>query len=249
MTLPVANLVRPALLNGVQNGRIDAALLYDTPGEDGGPTVRLVRPAARAWRALTAAARTAGHTLKASGPADSYRPYEVQERIFRQRYTTTPLAGRPSRVWNGVTWWQKPGTAAAAVPGTSNHGWGLAVDVGVELDGDAGTESIDPAAVAWLVANTATFGFSAELQSEPWHWRYVTGDHIPAAVLDYEQGGVFMALTDAQQAELFAMVKAMFGGNFKAPGGDLTWLAEQIDKGIARNLDEIATAVADKLNP
>lgn len=62
--------------------------------------------------------------------------------------------------------------------------------------------------------------------------------------------GEFMAaLTDDQQVEMFAMVKAMFGGNYDAPGGDLTFLAEQIDKGIVRNLDKIATAVAEKVNP
>src|SRR5690606_18036616 len=54
---------------------------------------------------------------------------ETQERIFRERYR----AGAHSpfgdyRRWQGQTWGRVTG-AAAAVPGTSNHGNGLAVDV------------------------------------------------------------------------------------------------------------------------
>jgi hypothetical protein len=186
VTLPIASLVKPATLTGQSNGQLDPAILTTIDGQADGPDVRLVKPAARAWTAMCAAAKKAGHVLKASGPFDSYRPYEVQEKIFRARYTTTYLAGRPYRMWNGQRWYQRPGTAAAAVPGTSNHGWALAVDIGVELDGDAGTESIDPATVDWLVDHAHEFGFSAELQSEPWHWRYVTGDRIPVAVLAYD---------------------------------------------------------------
>jgi hypothetical protein len=158
-----------------------------TPGLAGGPVVFLVAPAARAWRALAAAALAAGHTLKLSGQASGYRTYAQQLRLFEQRFTTTPIAGRPTRRWNGRTWYLRPGMALAAVPGTSNHGRGLAVDIGEERDGDAGTESIDQGTVAWLVANADRFGFSAEVQSEPWHWRYFAGDHIPAAVLAYEE--------------------------------------------------------------
>ena len=153
--------------------------------------MRLVEPAARAWRALTDAALAAGHTLKATSLFDSYRPFDVQEHIFRQRYTRNLLRGRPSRVWQGKRWFQRPGTAVAAAPGTSNHGFGLAVDTGEEIDGDAGTESIDRATLEWLIANEFQFGFSHELQSEAWHIRYCSGDQIPAAVLAYE-GGVDM---------------------------------------------------------
>lgn len=187
MALPVAPVRRPSVLNGTQNGRLPAAILVSTPGLAGGPTVRLVAPAARAWRALTAAAQKAGYTLKATSAVDSYRPYDVQERIFRQRFTTTPT-GRTSRYWQGRTWYLKPGYALAAVPGTSNHGWGLAVDTGEELDGDPGTESLSRRTLNWLIANAGAYGWSWEVQSEPWHIRYVAGDNIPAAVLAYERG-------------------------------------------------------------
>ena len=182
MTFPVKAIARPAVLAGQRNGRLDTRILIVIPGQEGGPTVRLVEPAATAWRALCAAAKAAGHVLKASGPADSYRPYDVQERIFRQRYTTTYLPGRPSRMWNGQRWFQKPGTAAAAVPGSSNHGDAIAVDTGVERDGDPSAESIDEAPLAWLLDHADEFGWSWELQSEPWHLHYFAGDVIPPAV-------------------------------------------------------------------
>lgn len=79
--------------------------------------------AAKAWdRAVTAY----GKTVLLSG---AWRSYETQERIFRERYR----AGARSpfgdyRRWQGQTWGRVTG-AAAAVPGTSNHGGGVAVDV------------------------------------------------------------------------------------------------------------------------
>jgi hypothetical protein len=186
MAFPVATFNRSALLLGETNGELDPGILESTPGQAGGPTVTLVRPAARAWRALCAAALKAGHTLKASGAASSYRTYAEQERLFRQRFTTSPVSGTV-RLWNGVRWYLRPGVALAAVPGTSNHGWGSAVDTGEERDGDSGTESIDAGTLAWLVDNEGRFGFSHEVQSEPWHIRYNAGDRIPNAVLLYEQ--------------------------------------------------------------
>jgi hypothetical protein len=202
MALPVEPVIRPAALAGQQNGRFDDDVLVDVPGLAGGPTVRLVAPAARAWRALTAAGRQAGHTLKAVGPHDSYRPFATQERIFLERYTTDPLPGRHTKQFRGKTFFQKPGTNVAAVPGNSNHGLGLAVDTGIEVDGDPRAERIDQVTVDWLVANERRFGFSHELQSEPWHIRYFAGDDVPDAVLELERSGLTaleddMPLSDA----------------------------------------------------
>jgi hypothetical protein len=149
-----------------------------------------VSPAARAWRALCAAAAAAGHVLKATSYGDSYRWYDLQYEIFHKRYSTSPVDGYiATRTCGGVLYYQRPGTAMAACPGTSNHGWGLAVDTGEEIDHDAGTESLDAETLAWLVVNARRFGFWWEVQSEPWHIRYCTGDAIPAAVLAFEQGG------------------------------------------------------------
>lgn len=184
--LPIKAVKKPACLAGLTNGKLPSSVLVDIPGIDGGPTVRLVEPAARAWNAMAQTALGDGIVLKATSTMDSFRPYAVQERIFRQRYSTSPTGGKGRRTWNDVVWYQRPLTAAAAVPGTSNHGWALAVDTGTERDGDPGTESIDDRTLDWLLANADRFGFSWELPSEPWHLRYYTGDNIPAAVLEFE---------------------------------------------------------------
>jgi hypothetical protein len=198
MPFPVRDVVKPAAIRGRQNGKLPTDLLGVVAGLAGGPTVRLVDPARRAWRALSAAATQAGHTLKATSTNDSYRPYAVQERIFRERYTNTPN-GTPAKHWQGKKWFLKPDFAAAAVPGTSNHGWGLAVDTGEEKDGDTGTRSLDTTTLDWLVDNEERFGFSHEIQSERWHIRYFAGDDVPAAVHQFEKtGGADVPLSDAE---------------------------------------------------
>ena len=67
---------------------------------------------------------------------------------------------------------RKPGFAAR--PGTSNHGWGLALDLG------AGTQNGTGEQYEWLVANAEKFGWEntdwAKRNSyELWHWEYVPG--------------------------------------------------------------------------
>lgn len=180
MNLPISKMTLPAELRGKQNGQLPAELLVPC----GIGNFKMTPTAARAMQALVAAATAAGIQVRATG---TYRSYEAQERLFRERYTTTPLPGRPTKTWNGQTWYQKPRTAQAATPGKSNHGLGLACDFGEERDGDPAPESISANFVAWLIANAARYGFSAELQSEPWHWRYVAGDNTPKAVTEWHQ--------------------------------------------------------------
>jgi hypothetical protein len=62
-----------------------------------------------------------------------------------------------------------------AVPGTSNHGWGLAVDL------CGGINSFGTAQTAWMTANAARFGWTHPdwaqrngSNPEPWHWEYGT---------------------------------------------------------------------------
>lgn len=67
---------------------------------------------------------------------------------------------------------RKPGFAAR--PGTSNHGWGLALDLG------GGTSSGSGEQYDWLVANAGKYGWEnpdwAKRNSyELWHWEYVPG--------------------------------------------------------------------------
>jgi len=66
----------------------------------------------------------------------------------------------------------KPGLAAR--PGTSNHGWGVAVDL------CGGVERFDTEEHQWLSANAGAFGWvnpgwaqAHGSRPEPWHWEYV----------------------------------------------------------------------------
>ena len=81
MGFPVRTVTRPAVILGRQNGKLPATILLQVPGQSGGPTVRLVGPALRAWKALCAEALSKGHVLKSTSLNDSYRPYDVQKRI------------------------------------------------------------------------------------------------------------------------------------------------------------------------
>ena len=178
--LPIAPVVLPADLANERNGKLSTEIMTKVAGGS-----QLHHLAARAWNALVAAAAQQGLPLTYTF-GGCYRTYSQQERLFLQRYTTHELSGRPTKRWNGTTYWLKPGMAGAAVPGTSNHGLGLAVDTA------SGSSPREAKAIGghpqfgWLVANVARFGFSYEDQSENWHIRYVAGDDIPAAVLAFE---------------------------------------------------------------
>jgi peptidoglycan hydrolase CwlO-like protein len=114
------------------------------------PGESLAAAAAEAFNRMTEHAKaTTGAPLCVT---DSYRPYSAQVAVYRT----------------------KPGLAA--VPGTSNHGWGLAVDLG------CGVERFGSAAHAWMKANAGQFGWvhpewaqQGGSKPEAWHWEYVGG--------------------------------------------------------------------------
>jgi cell wall-associated NlpC family hydrolase len=128
---------------GYPNGLIPPSAMC--PLGVGGHTLRC--DAAAAYRALSAAfAGAFGSPLCIT---DSYRTYIGQVRLYGQ----------------------KP--ALAAVPGTSNHGWGLAVDL------CGGVERYATAQYDWMKANAGRFGFlhpdwaePGNGREEPWHWEY-----------------------------------------------------------------------------
>jgi hypothetical protein len=184
MTLPVGIMVVPTDLQFESNGEISETLLTLC----GIGKFKMHHLASRALKAMNAACP---FIEMATG---TYRTYAQQVQLFMDRYSTTPIPGRPIKMWNGVPYWQKPNTALAAVPGTSNHGWGLAIDFAEQTDEDPAPEGVSKAMVDWLCANAGTYGFSAEAQSEPWHWRYIAGDNLPKAVIDFENptGGISM---------------------------------------------------------
>lgn len=125
----------PPELRAYGNGRIPASAL--TPIGDGNH--RLWRPAAQAFNQLRADAAAAGVNI---GVTDSYRSYEAQ----------VDLAERKGLYSQG---------GLAATPGTSNHGWGLSLDL-----------DLDPKAQAWMRANGGRYGFVEDVPREPWHWTF-----------------------------------------------------------------------------
>lgn len=126
----------PPELAAFGNGKVPREQL--APVGQGGH--RLWAPAAASWQNLVAAARADGVTMRIT---DSYRSYEEQ----------VDLAERKGLYQNG---------GLAAVPGTSNHGWGMAVDADVR----------DPTTMAWLRTNGPRFGWVEAVTREPWHWEF-----------------------------------------------------------------------------
>lgn len=191
MAYPVYPVVKPMSLVGVPNGMLTLQNLASTPfaGVGYGSLHPLAK---RAWQAMTVAclAKTKVQ-LTVTSVADAYRTYALQEQVFRQRYRQTynPLicTRSESRVWNGTRWWKLKNVAPVATPGTSNHGWALAVDVAIH-NGSSHPAGIttNPTVFDWLQKNAVSFGFSWESQVEAWHIRYFAGDMVPQRVIDIE---------------------------------------------------------------
>ena len=143
--------------DSVQNGRIPIRLLAEVEPNQfdydlGGPA--LMHPeAAAAMSALLAAAREDGCNFRVKY---SYRTYEKQV-----------------EKWNDFL----NGGNKAAPPGTSNHGWALAVDLT-----DLGENDIN-----WLLRNAHRFGFDNEVVGEIWHWTYYGGYDAGKDDKDMEQ--------------------------------------------------------------
>ena len=116
----------------------------------------------------------------------AYRPLAAQKALFTQRYEATKTGRVPevTRTMGGKTWYLKKGMAPAGTPGTSNHGFGLAIDVasasGKRLEWLLGD--------GFLTCNALKFGFSWEVKSganaEAWHIIYIAGDILPQAVVE-----------------------------------------------------------------
>jgi peptidoglycan hydrolase-like protein with peptidoglycan-binding domain len=139
---------------------------------DGQPEAQLREDAADGWnRARAEAKRVKGITLSVRG---WNRTRAEQQRFFLERYRLQATGSGPYgdvRWWNGRRYVRFTG-AAAAIPGQSNHGLGLAVDV--KDFGLVGNFN-DPRRVA-TIAILKKHGFTetegrGKIQ-EPWHLVY-----------------------------------------------------------------------------
>lgn len=126
----------PEDLRALGNGKLpENALTEISQGRH-----RLFAPAAASWDNLVAAAKADGIEIRIT---DSYRDYAEQVDLVERKglYSQGGLA---------------------ATPGTSNHGWGMAVDADVT---DAATRN-------WLQVNGPRFGWIESVPREPWHWEF-----------------------------------------------------------------------------
>ncbi len=125
----------PIELKAYGNGHIPSSALSPIAGT----SHELWTPAARSFEAMRAAAAADGVTI---GITDSYRTYDTQVSLVQRKglYSQGGLA---------------------AEPGTSRHGWGVALDL-----------KLDSSAQSWIRANGATYGYHENVGREPWHWEY-----------------------------------------------------------------------------
>lgn len=153
----------------------------------------------------------------------SYRVYEAQEHIFDERFDAQPDSGvtgpfNDVQTWNGVRYVRMRG-ASAAVPGTSNHGWGLAVD----LSGRAGT--FDTAENDWLMDNMPQQSWihpewarKGSSRAEAWHFEFAGFDTEFAAGGEEgsNEGGVIVEVAQSALGTPY-----VFGGGdqFGTTGG------------------------------
>lgn len=251
---PIVPVNRPADLAGAENGQLSSSLLTPvTPVKSRGWSMHHL--AARAWEAMRAQAWREGVLLSVSG--NPYRDLAGQRALFMRRYQSTSPTRLDSRgrVWNGVRYYRTSG-APAAVPGTSNHGWGLAVDVALDADGDESFEwppkSLDRRALTWMLNNAHRYGFSWELQSEPWHLRYVVGDNIPEAVLQAEGGGTTPA-TPTPQTHVVVRGDTWWGLAVKYLGSGLRFRklqrmnpGKRMHPGVVLKVGEVTVPVPDE---
>jgi D-alanyl-D-alanine carboxypeptidase len=134
----------PVVINGRSLG-VERNGVFSDANTAAIPGGRLWTEAARAWNAMRAAAIEAGirpSDFAPNGPASSARSVDSQRWFWNHR------------------------PPAAAPPGTSNHGWGLAVDVRTRV------------AAAWIASHGHRFGWSwdeGRRVGEWWHFRYVGG--------------------------------------------------------------------------
>jgi len=166
-------IVRPASLLHVTPGEVPLNLLVDVK-----PYGKLHLLAADAWMAFRARAFAEGiKTFKPTSSADTYRSLSTQTIAWNDRMQLTPIEGVKPRVYQGKNWYLKKGKAPIAQPGKSNHNLGLSVDVS-EASGER---------LAFMAQFAALYGFTWELDSEPWHINYYVGDRVPALVQQWKE--------------------------------------------------------------
>jgi LAS superfamily LD-carboxypeptidase LdcB len=172
MKYPAKDVTIPKRLGNFGNGRLPDNMLK--PVKCGG---RMFIRAAEDFNELYEAALAAGIKLRNVG---DYRSYEAQKQLFEQRYSKKDEGRKPqvTRTVEGVTYFLRKGASPSSTPGKSNHGFGLAIDLGVEVKGVLKALASEAKALKWMCENAPSFNFflqSSDPKSpefEAWHWQW-----------------------------------------------------------------------------
>lgn len=107
-------------------------------------------------------ARAAG--MPAGGINSAWRDPATQVRLFLERYKVQLVGSGPFgdvRWYKGKRYVRHSNAGMVAVPGTSKHEVGVALDL-----------STTSAAHAWMLKHGARHGWKRTIAAEPWHWEY-----------------------------------------------------------------------------
>lgn len=195
-----------------RNGKIPRRDLVEIVPPDDDKDLRgpaLMHPEA-AWnyQRMRDAAKAVGVTLRISY---SYRTFEKQVEKFEL---------------------SKKGGNLAADPGTSNHGWGTALDLSIPEYPQANN---DPQ-FTWLKRNALRFGFhNNDASSEPWHWDYEGGHPIEEDQMTPEEKAEFEELkrTLADHEKLIEALREGLGTE-KDPATFL-WAGKRVARSVMKS--------------
>jgi hypothetical protein len=168
----------PAILLVLALGSLAAACLPPQPAQNGQlpdsalttvtPTCRIVNEVADPLRGLIDAARLDGVAV------------QPETQAYVAPLPEPPRNESCYRSYDMQVWWRDFSCFFrtcdfAAVPGTSVHGWGRAVD----FEDGGGELTFSSAGYQWLKAHAAEFGFvhpawaePGGSSPEPWHWEH-----------------------------------------------------------------------------
>lgn len=98
----------------------------------------------------------------------------------RNIYITDSYRSLQGQIDIKASWCRRGACNMAATPGTSNHGWALALDLGEGIN-----TSYTTAQYTWMAANAPAYGFENPAwakpgpgfqKREPWHWEYTRSE-------------------------------------------------------------------------
>lgn len=102
------------------------------------------------------------------GVSEAYRSYDKQVSIWKARYVKHSKKVANSILFHGKYWTKKKNVSVAAVPGTSVHGWALALDL------NSGVQTAGSAEKRWADKYGPTYGWNPVGNDfgEAWHFEF-----------------------------------------------------------------------------